>query len=129
MMTYSRAMTLLLSAILFTSAGVHAFAQDTSKAKSGEETRLAVLGSLKADCSVNPAPTVKVLQAAAHGTVRIAKARLKTQRFPKCAKVEVPVQVISYRSNPGFKGQDDAVVEISFKPGEASSRTFSIIVE
>jgi len=104
-------------------------ADDTVKGKSGEEVRLAVLGSIKADCSVNPSPTVNVRQPASHGVLRVVDARLKTKRFPKCIDVEIPVKVIFYKSSPDFKGEDKAIVEVSFKAGDASVRTFTISVE
>jgi hypothetical protein len=54
---------------------------------------------------------------------------LKSKQYPKCADAVIPVTVVFYKSNPNFKGQDSAIIELSFKPGEAAIRKLDIEVE
>lgn len=115
--------------LALTAAG-QAVAQDQIRAKAGEETRIAALGSLrsKADCSVNPAPAVSIVEPARHGTIRIVKGRLRTNRFPECPDAEIPVTVVFYKSQPEFKGSDQITLSIQF-PEQVSSKTVSVLVE
>ncbi|MCP4385230.1 MAG: hypothetical protein GY798_28115 [Hyphomicrobiales bacterium] len=105
-----------------------AIAQDVKTAESGEETRIAVLGSFETDCEINPAPRVSVIEPAVHGTIRIVGATLETNRFPDCPGIKVPVQVVFYTSKPGFTGDDKAILEVSDRPGTSTIRTVSISV-
>lgn len=97
--------------------------------KSGEEARIAALGSMKPDCTVNPAPEVKISEPAAHGVVRITNAKLKTNRYPNCPGATIPVKVVFYTSAPGFTGEDRVGLEVSFKPGEPSIETIVVTVQ
>src|SRR5262245_60808022 len=108
--------------------GGEASAQDTYEVKAGEEVRLAVLGSMKANCEGNPAPEVRVAGPVALGSIRIASAKLKTNRFPKCPDVELPVRVIFYKAAPNVSGTDLVTLEISESTGSARTQTFNIRV-
>jgi len=108
--------------------GSAAFAQQAYEVKAGEEVRLAVLGSMKANCEANPAPEVRVSGPVALGSIRIASAKLKTNRFPKCPDAELPVRVIFYKAAPDVSGTDLVTVEISESPGNARTQTFDIRV-
>src|ERR1700682_3577646 len=108
--TKQLAHSLALAAAFALTYGSAPRADDAPKVvKSGEEGRIAVLGSLKEGCTPNPHPTVSVAQVASHGVLRIAGATMKTDRFPKCPGIEIPVTVVFYKSEANYIGQDSVV--------------------
>ena len=115
--------------VLLLCAGGAARADEPRIVKSGEEAEIARLGSFSKDCTANPAPEVSVVEVAAHGIIRITAAKLKTNRFPACPGIEVPVKLVFYKSAPDYKGADKVILKVETKPGAETLRNIAITVE
>ncbi len=119
-----------LSLLTATCFGFDALAQQKAvQAKSGEEVRIGVYGSLKSSetCLANPAPQVRVMKPAAHGTITLKRARLKTDRFKQCPDVQIPVVVAFYNSTPGYTGTDEVELSVAM-PEKTLTPTISLDV-
>jgi hypothetical protein len=103
--------------------------ETTKIAVTGQETRVAALGSMGSGCKPNPAPDVSVAQNASYGVIRIVSATMKTNRFRQCPEAEIPVKVVFYKSQPNYVGEDKVVLDVSFVDGTASSESINITVK
>jgi hypothetical protein len=114
--------------VIFLLGSNEAVAQEPVKVKSGEEARLAALGSIRPDCAPNPAPEVRLSKAASHGMIRIASGRITTDRFPNCPGATVPVKVVFYQSSSDFRGHDRVVLNVD-QDGQVTNTAIDIEVE
>ncbi len=103
-----------------------ALAQETVSARSGVETRVGWVGSLKADCTPNPVPTLRPAKVADHGQIKLATAEVTTNRVAGCPNAKVPAVVVFYTSSPGYRGAD--TFTLATEGGDAP-RTYAITVE
>ena len=113
---------------------VPAWAQEAAiernaKGQAGSDIRLAVFASIKPDCTAGQLPTVRLKQAPANGTVTVKQARMRTTNFKQCLAIETPAFVASYRSAPGFVGQDTILIEVITAGGKVQVQRFTIAVE
>ena len=100
-----------------------------AKGQTGRDIRLAVFASIKADCTAGQLPTVRLKQAPANGTVTVKQARMRTTNFKQCLAIEAPAFVASYRSAPGFVGQDTILIEVITAGGKVQVQRFTVAVE
>lgn len=100
-------------------------AQEVATAKSGVETRVGWIGSLKSDCTANPAPEVRPAKTADHGVIKLTQGTVTTNQVPSCPNAKVPAIVVFYTSAAGYKGAD----AFSLSAGSGGPRTYSITVE
>jgi hypothetical protein len=110
-----------------------AFSQETSiardvKGKSGQDIRIAVFTSVRADCTSGPLPTIRLVRAPEHGKVTVKRGRLNATNIKQCLAMEVPALVAIYRSTAGFEGSDSAILEIKTSAGVVQLQRYSITV-
>lgn len=91
--------------------------------------RLAVYGSIRADCTAGQLPSVRLSQNPEHGTITVKQARMRSTNFKNCLAVEAPVFVAIYRSTVGFSGQDLAALEVISSDGNKQLQRFKITIE
>jgi hypothetical protein len=102
---------------------------ETKQVSPGVEIQIGVHGSLRKDCTPNPAPDIRILKPSSHGVVRLASATLRTNRFPSCPNASVPVMVVFYKANADAIGWDSVTLEVVPNSGEASRHTYDIQIE
>lgn len=124
--------TLVAAALLLPTAATTRLKAEEPKVQSvapGEEVRLAVLGSMKTNCTVNPPPEVRVSGDIAEGVVRIATAKLTTNRFPDCPDAEIPVKVVFYKASSTASGSDNVTLEIEEYSRKVRQQIYYIRIE
>jgi len=89
--------------------------------------------SLAKDCSSLGQVDVKVITPPDHGTIYIEKGMAFSNYTPGdppylCNAKKSPATLITYRSAPGFSGQDTAAVQIFFPDGHAPTMLFHLEV-
>ncbi len=99
----------------------------------GTTLMLASPQALARDCSPLGPVEAKVVTQPDHGTVAIAKGMAFSNYTPGdppylCNAKKSPATLITYRSAPGFSGQDTAAVQIFFPDGHAPTMLFHIDV-
>jgi hypothetical protein len=102
-----------------------ATAQETARAKAGEEVRVGWIGSVGENCQARPAPSVKPSSVAGHGQIKLMKGTVKTDTIASCPGMEIPAVVVFYKSSPDFKGTDSFALSSPSGP----ERTYTIEVE
>lgn len=103
-------------------------AQETVTAQSGQETRVGWIGSLKADCSPNPAPKLRPAKLADHGQIKLVPAEVTTNKVANCPNAKVPAVVVFYTSSAVYKGTDTFTLA-SDGTAEPSEHTYTISVQ
>jgi hypothetical protein len=99
---------------------------------SGEESRVAAPHVVQADCTSGRRPEVRLATPPSSGTIRLSPIafvvnRNKGDERAHCNGKRVDAVGVFYRSNPGFVGQDRAVIEWDTKTG--SVRRSTVVVE
>ena len=122
----------LAAVLLFAAGGSTGLSAEEAKVRSvapGAEVRLAVLGSMKSNCTPNPPPDVRVSGEIAEGLVRIAAAKMTTSRFPNCPDAELPVKVVFYKASSTASGSDTVKLEIEEYSGKVREQRYDIRIE
>lgn len=101
---------------------------------SGGILLLASASSLAPDCTPLGAIEVKVITPPQHGAVYAAAGTAFPEYVPgdpsyACNKKRSPAEIITYRSTPGFTGEDSTLVQIFFPNGDAPKFLFHLSVE
>lgn len=103
-----------------------ALSDDTVAARSGQETRVGWVGSIKADCSPNPRPTLSPMKVADHGQIKLVPAEVTTNKVASCPNAKVPAVIIFYTSSPNYRGPDAFALS---SDGGKTSQTYSVSVQ
>jgi hypothetical protein len=101
--------------------------------KAGDTLMLASPQALARDCTPLGQVDAKVITPPNNGSIHIDKGTAFPNFVPGdapylCDTKRSPATLISYRSAPGFSGQDTAVVQIFFPDGRAPTILFHIAV-
>jgi hypothetical protein len=101
--------------------------------KTGTTLVLASPQSLAIDCSPLGEVDAKIIAPPDHGTVDIVKGMAFSNYTPGdppylCNAKKSPATLITYRSTPGFSGQDTVSVQIFFPEGRAPTVIFHLDV-
>jgi hypothetical protein len=100
----------------------------------GETLLLASPASLAPDCTPLGAVEAKVVVPTDHGVVHVQQGTAFPHYVPgdppfACNSIRSPATIITYRSSPGFAGEDTAAVQIFFPDGDAPTVLFHIAVQ
>ncbi len=117
-------MRLVAVALACSAVAGNACAKDfTMSARSGQPTQMHVYRSFTADCD-SKRGIVKVASRPAHGTLtpsevqtRIGPSRYKPELTAKCVGLPTNGFRVDYRSEPGFRGTDQFVIEYDYGHG------------
>lgn len=100
---------------------------------SGHPLEVAAISSLYPDCTTMGRTEINLLEAPHGGEVQVGEGT----RYPgyvtanarsACNKRKVPATMVTYRSMPGFVGQDSFVIEKIFPYGVAQRQRFTVNV-
>ncbi|MFC4172906.1 4-aminobutyrate aminotransferase [Microvirga sp. GCM10011540] len=94
----------------------------------GKTLRLGLYGSVKRDCSVGPAPEVRVLTPPKHGSLAVRSGKVKASRVRNCPNLEAPVQGVFYQPARGYTGPDEVRYEVKSAEGTIQAHTVRINV-
>jgi hypothetical protein len=98
---------------------------------SGNESRIAAMNYVNADCSGGPLPEVRVVTAPEGGDVRMEPIKHTLNRDKKnhrahCNGKTVDAVGIFYKSKNGFAGADKVILDVDFKEGAIKRYIFAI---
>jgi hypothetical protein len=101
---------------------------------SGATLLLASPAALAPDCTPLGVVEAKVVVPPEHGVVHIRQGTAFPHYVPgdppyACNAIRSPATIITYRSSPGFSGEDSAGVQIFFPDGAAPTVLFHIAVQ
>jgi hypothetical protein len=124
---------LIVSALLVV-MNAPALAQDqtlehTLKGKTGQNIRIGVFASMRADCKSGPLPTIRLKVPPVHGNVTVKQGKLRTTNFRQCLAAEVPAFIVFYKSKPEFSGSDTVTLEVINAGGKTQLQKIIISVE
>jgi hypothetical protein len=100
----------------------------TATVTSGKPARLGYYATIKKDCSPGPLPEIRVVTAPKSGTLTVTRANLTTNKVANCPAATTPVQVVFYRSRPGFVGEDLIAYDVKESSGRVRSYAITITV-
>ncbi|HEX4894286.1 MAG TPA: hypothetical protein VFV47_13445 [Hyphomicrobiaceae bacterium] len=95
-----------------------------SEVVAGAVVRVGVHAAAKKDCTPAPLPTISVVSPPKHGVLQIRTGKVKSDQIKACPGIELPANLVFYRSQPGFTGED----KITYEVKNAGSRTQSITI-
>ena len=96
-------------------------------AQSGEPVRVAHYFTVSADCKISSLP-VSVAAAPAHGIAVVKVSNVKTKRAKRCGEIEGPTNVLYYKSNSGYTGDDTFTYKVTSSSGKAQEHVVQIKV-
>src|SRR5262249_16781081 len=71
----------------------------------------------------------RLVDPAANGTVKLRKAKVRTNKVPRCPSAELPAWVVFYRAKPGYCGTDNFTLEVTGESGVPSRHKFNVNVD
>lgn len=80
----------------------------------GQDKRFGVYVNPRPDCSSGPLPTIRLVTAPVHGTVKIKRGTFKGTNLKQCLAIEVPALVGYYHPATDFNGDDEFELEVKF---------------
>jgi len=96
-------------------------------ARSGEPARVAYYFTVSANCKVSSLP-ISVAAAPAHGVAVVKESRVKTKRAKRCGEVEGPTNILYYKSNVGYTGDDTLTYKVTNSSGKSQQHVVQIKV-
>ena len=96
-------------------------------ARSGEPARVAYYFTVSANCKVSSLP-ISVAAAPAHGVAVDKESRVKTKRAKRCGEVEGPTNILYYKSNVGYTGDDTLTYKVTNSSGKSQQHVVQIKV-
>ena len=96
-------------------------------ARSGEPARVAYYFTVSVDCKVSSLP-ISVAAAPAHGVAVVKESRVKTKRAKRCGEVEGPTNILYYKSNVGYTGDDTLTYRVTNSSGKSQQHVVVIKV-
>jgi hypothetical protein len=100
-----------------------------SEVVAGALARVGVHAAAKKDCSPAPLPTITVVNAPKHGSLHVQTGKVKSNQIKACPNIELPANLIMYRSQAGFSGEDKVTYEVKNVGGRSQSITITITVK
>ena len=95
---------------------------------SGHDSRIGVYTNVLQDCTAGPLPSVRLVVAPAHGTVKVRRGRLKATNYKQCLAMEVPALIAVYRTAAEFIKSDQFELEITAPAGKKQLQHFRVNV-
>jgi hypothetical protein len=95
----------------------------------GRQVRLSLHFNLNKDCSPAGPPKIRVIAPPRHGTLSIRGGTARAERVRNCEKVQTPVRLVLYASNPGYIGEDQVTYEVTRADGITESQVVAITVK
>jgi hypothetical protein len=123
-----------LALALTCAINVLALAQDervyrSARAISGKEVRVALFGRANPkECKALPVPEIRVVDPPKNGTLTIRTMTVTTNRYPACANLKLPAQVMFYRSDADYVGPDSISFTVTFDNGLMQAHSIVITV-
>ena len=96
-------------------------------ARSGEPARVAYYFTVSANCKVSSLP-ISVAAAPAHGVAVVKESKVKTKRAKRCGEVEGPTNILYYKSNVGYTGDDTLTYKVTNSSGKSQQHVVQIKV-
>jgi len=96
-------------------------------ARSGEPAPVAYYFTVSANCKVSSLP-ISVAAAPAHGVAVVKESRVKTKRAKRCGEVEGPTNILYYKSNVGYTGDDTLTYKVTNSSGKSQQHVVQIKV-
>ena len=100
----------------------------TATIQPGKPARLAVVTSLRKDCSQGEVGSIRVTTAPKNGSIVLRGGKLKTPSAYRCPNVETQVQALFYEPNKNFQGTDEIAYETRSTDGDTQTFTIKITV-
>lgn len=91
-------------------------------AKPEQEIRIGVFANVKADCTAGPLPVVTLARSPEHGQVRVRPAKVRLTNHKTCLAIEIPGYLATYKSKPGYSGEDRVELDIKNPEGKVLQR-------
>jgi hypothetical protein len=99
------------------------------RALSGKEMRVALFGRANSrDCKALPIPDVRVVDPPKNGLLTVRTLTLTTNRYPNCANLQIPAQVLFYQSRSNYVGSDSISFTVTFENGLTQAHSIAITV-
>jgi hypothetical protein len=100
---------------------------------SGNESRIAAMNYVNADCSGGPLPAVRIVSQPSSGELRLEPIKYAVDRQAKnhrahCNGKIVDAIAVFYRSKEQYVGADKVVLDVDFKHGGVNRYTYAIDV-
>ena len=96
-------------------------------ARSGEPLRVAHYFTVSPDCKISSLP-VSVAGAPAHGIAVVKLSKVKTKRAKRCGEIEGPTNVLYYKSNADYTGDDTLTYKVTSSSGKTQEHVVQIKV-
>jgi hypothetical protein len=97
------------------------------KGQPGKTVRIAVFTRIKADCTADQLPTVKLGEQPKHGQVIVRQGKVRLTNVRQCLAIEVPGFVAFYQARPDFPGKDVLTLEVREKDGRLQVQRITIV--
>ncbi len=113
---------------------VAAFGQEervyqSARAIAGKEVRVALFGRANGkECKALPLPEIRVVDPPKNGALIIRTTTVTTNRYPNCASLKVPAQVLFYQSRSDYVGPDSISFTVTFENGVTQAHSLAITV-
>jgi hypothetical protein len=102
--------------------------EGTAQGETGKEIRIGVYVNLQPDCTSGPLPTIRLVEAPAHGKVTVKKGNVSATNFKQCLALSVPAYVAFYRSKKDFLGNDSVLLDVRYPGGKQELQHIVITV-
>ena len=124
----------LILSVLLVCLNAPALAQDQTlehsfKGKTGQNIRIGVFFSMRADCKSGPLPTIRLKVPPVHGNVTVKQGKLRTTNLRQCLAAEVPAFIVFYKSKPEFSGSDVVTLEVVNPSGKTQLQKITVTVD
>lgn len=94
----------------------------------GKQARMAVVTSLKNDCTVGTGGTITIVTPPKNGSLVVRSGKVKTPASFRCPNVETQAQALFYQPKDKFSGTDEIAYETKSSDGATQSFTVKITV-
>ena len=128
-MQFLKIVSLSLTLVTTAAAAQEALKEHSVSGPGAQQIRAGWFGKLNKDCSSGPLPQARLVNSAANGTVNLRKAKVRTNKVPRCPNVDLPAWVVFYRAKPGYCGTDNFTLEVTGESGVPSRHKFNVNVE
>ena len=128
-MQFLKIISLSLTLVTTAATAQEAIEEHSVSGPAAQDIRAGWFGKLNPDCSSGPLPQARLVSPAANGTVKLHKAKVRTNKVPRCPSAELPAWVVFYRAKPGYCGTDNFTLEVTGESGVPSRHKFNVNVE
>ena len=94
----------------------------------GKQARMAVVTSLKNDCSVGTGGTITIVTPPKNGSLVVRSGKIKTPGTFRCPNVETQAQALFYQPKDKYSGSDEIAYETKSSDGATQSFNVKITV-